>query len=142
MERAVAGLDAGGSSVGKGRALLPAAGSCGAILVAATAFLAGKGCDGIDRRTGVGVGIEAVAALGADAAPLAQQQSAAEQVGPDLHAVVAELVTLGANADQGGGFREERQLDGDRAFRAEFAASGHGVAGSVSREADSAPAKS
>jgi hypothetical protein len=33
------------------------------------------------------MGIEAVPALGADAAPLAQQQSAAEQVGPDLHAV-------------------------------------------------------
>ena len=96
---------------------MPAAGSCGAILVAATAFLAGKGCEGIDRRAG----IEAVAT---DAAPLVRQQSAAEQVGPDLHAVGAELVTLGANADQGGGLREERQLDGDRAFRAEFTASG------------------
>jgi hypothetical protein len=32
-------------------------------------------------------------------------------------------------------------LDGDRAFRAEFAASGHGVAGSVSRAADSARRK-
>ena len=65
---------------------MPAAGSCGAILVAATAFLAGKGCEGFNRRAGAGMGIEAVAALGADAAPLAQQQSAAEQVGPDLHA--------------------------------------------------------
>ena len=73
-----------GASVGKGRALLPAAGSCGAILVAATAFLAGKGCEGFNRRAGAGMGIEAVAALGADAAPLAHQQGAAEQVGPDI----------------------------------------------------------
>jgi hypothetical protein len=32
--------------------------------------------------------------------------------GPDLHAAVAEFVALGADADQGGGFREQRQRDG------------------------------
>ena len=40
--------------------------------------------------------IEPAAAFGADAAPLAEQQGAAEQVGPDLHAVEAPLVALRA----------------------------------------------
>ena len=40
------------------------------------------------------MGIEAAATLGADAAPLAEQQSAAEQVGPDFQAVVAPLIAL------------------------------------------------
>jgi hypothetical protein len=46
---------------------LPAAGSCRAILVAATAFLAGKGREGVDRRAGAG--IKAVAGLVLSAAP-------------------------------------------------------------------------
>jgi hypothetical protein len=61
---------------------------------------------------GVGMGIEAAATLGTDASPLAQQQGVAEQVGSDLHAVVAELVALGANSNERGSFRKERQLDG------------------------------
>jgi hypothetical protein len=51
---------------------LPAAGSCGAVLVAAAAFLAGKGGEGIDGGAGVGMGIETAAALGADASPVAR----------------------------------------------------------------------
>jgi hypothetical protein len=36
---------------------------------------------------GVRVGIEAAAALGADPAPVADEEGAAEQVGPDFQAV-------------------------------------------------------
>ena len=43
---------------------------------------------------GIGVRVEPAAAFGADAAPLADQQRAAEQVGPDLHPVVAPLVAV------------------------------------------------
>ena len=55
--------------------------------------------------------IEAAPAFGADAAPLAEQQGAAEQIGPDLHAVEAPFVALRPDADQRGGVREQRQLD-------------------------------
>ena len=46
------------------------------------------------------MGIEADAALGADAAPLAGQQRAAEQVGPDRHAVEAPFVLLRPDAGE------------------------------------------
>lgn len=58
------------------------------------------------------MGIEAAAAFGADAPPLAEQQGVAEQVGPDFQAVKAVFVALGADADQRRGFRKERELDG------------------------------
>ena len=74
----------------------------------------------IDRGAGIGMRIEPAAAFGADAAPLAEQQGAAEQVGPDLHAVEAPFVALGADADQRGGFREQRQLDRGGARRGLF----------------------
>ena len=58
-----------------------------------------------------GMGIEAATAFGADAAPLPDEERAAEQVGPDLHPIEAELVALGLDADQRRGVREERELD-------------------------------
>ena len=57
------------------------------------------------------MGIEADAALGADAAPLAGEECAAEQVGPDCQAVVAPLVALGADAGQCGLIGEQRELE-------------------------------
>ena len=62
----------------------------------------------VERGAGVGVRFEASAAFSADAAPVADQQGAAEQVGPDVQPVVAELVALGADADQRGAVREQR----------------------------------
>ena len=99
-------------------------GSRGAVLVAAAAFLAGKVGEGVEGGAGIGVGVEAAAACGADAAPLAHEEGAAEQVGPDFQAVVAPFVAFGAHADQGGGVREQRQLDGGGAARALGAALG------------------
>jgi hypothetical protein len=63
-------------------------------LVAAAPFLPHQPCQGVERGPRVGVGIEPSAAFGAEAAPLAEQQGAAEQVGPDLHAVEAPFVAL------------------------------------------------
>jgi hypothetical protein len=54
----------------------------------------------VDRGAGVRVGIEADVALGADAAPLAGEERAAEQVGPDCQAVVAPFVAFGTDASR------------------------------------------
>ena len=81
------------------------------VLVAAAALGAGELGEGVDGGAGVGVGIEADAALGADAAPLAGQQRAAEQVGPDRHAVEPPFVAVGPDAGQGHRLGEERELD-------------------------------
>ena len=78
--------------------LPPAAGwasSQGAVLVAAAALGLEDVGKGVDRRTGIGVRVEPAASLGADAAPLANQQRAAEQVEPDLHAAVTPFVQAG-----------------------------------------------
>ncbi len=58
---------------------------------------------------------EPAATFGADAAPLTHEKGAAEEVRPDLHAVEAPLVAVGSDAEEGGFFREERELDGLRA---------------------------
>ena len=76
--------------------------------------------------------VEPAAAFGADAAPLPNQQRAAEQIGPHLHSVEAPLIVLRPHPHQAGGFREERQLDRSRPGRGHFAGFGHGVARSVS----------
>ena len=77
--------------------------------------------------------IQSAAAFGADAPPLAEQQGAAEQVGPDLHPVEAPLVALGADADQRGGFREQRQLNRDGRRESGPRAFGHDVTVNVSQ---------
>jgi hypothetical protein len=66
--------------------------------------------EGVDRRTGIGMWIEPARAFGADAAPLADQEGAAEQIGPDLHPVVAPFVQRRADADERGRFGKQRQL--------------------------------
>jgi hypothetical protein len=60
------------------------------------------------------MGIEPTAAFGANATPLADQQSSAEQVGLNLHAIVAPLVQRRADMHKGGSLRELRQLDRHR----------------------------
>ena len=67
--------------------------------------------EGIEGRARIRVRIEPAAAFGADAAPLAGEQGAAEQVGPDLQPVEAPFVPLGPDTDQAGGLRKQRQLD-------------------------------
>ncbi len=97
---------------------LVAAIACGSprtVLIAAAAFGAEDGGESVESGAGVGMGIEPAAAFGANAAPLAHEQGAAEEVRPDLHAVEAPLVAVGSDADEGGFFREERELDGLRA---------------------------
>ena len=68
-----------------------------------------------------------------DAAPTADEERAAEEVGPNIEAVVAVLVALGQDADEGCGFREERELDRSGPGEGGLATFGHGVARSVSR---------
>ena len=112
-----AGSRAGGALAGaRGQrpAFLPSAcrWSPGPILVAAAPFGAEEGGEGVDGGAGVGIGVEAAAALGSDAAPLADEEGAAEEVGPDFHAVVAPFAVFGPDADERGGFGEQRELDG------------------------------
>jgi hypothetical protein len=79
--------------------------------VAAAALGAGELGESVNSGAGVGMRIEADAALGADTAPLAGEQRAAEQVGPDRHAVEPPFVAVGADTGQGHRLGEERELD-------------------------------
>ena len=88
---------------------------------------------GIDG--GAGIGVEAAAAMGADAAPVADEEGAAEQVGPDVEAVEVPFVAFGADADQGRVFGEQRQLTGGGLVGGGSGAFGHGLTGSVTRPA-------
>src|SRR4051794_17182006 len=63
--------------------------SCGAVPIAALAFPLDQAGEGVEGGTRIGMRIEPAAAFGTDATPLADQQGAAEQVGPDLHAIEA-----------------------------------------------------
>ena len=82
--------------------------SPGSIPVAAATLGVGEPSECVDRGTGVRVRIETDAALSANAAPLACQERAAEQVWPDCQAVVVSLVALAADADQRGLIGEQR----------------------------------
>ena len=105
-----------------------------AVLVAAAAFAAGEPGEGVEGGAGVGVRVEADAALGADAAPVAGEQGAAEQVGPDGEAVEAPLVALGPDAGERRLVGEQRELE-RLGHRARFAAGGHDSPGTVSKAA-------
>jgi hypothetical protein len=105
------------------------------ISVAATALGMDEPGECVDSGAGVRVGVEADAALGADTAPLAGEEGAAEQVGPDCQTVVAPLVALGTDADQGGLIGEQQQLE-RLGHRVDFRR-GHDPPRSVSRGADS-----
>jgi hypothetical protein len=67
--------------------------------------------EGVDGGAGIGIRVEADAALCANAAPLTGQQGTAEQVGPDRHAIEAPLVPLRPDAGEDRLVREERELD-------------------------------
>ena len=110
------------------------AGHAGLVPVAAAALGAGEPGEGVDGGAGVGVRIEADAALGADAAPLAGQQRAAEQVGPDRHAVEAPLVPLRPDAGQRGLVGEQRELE-RLGHRCGFRPGGHDSPTNVSKAA-------
>jgi hypothetical protein len=71
-------------------------GSCRAILITAPAFLVGKAGEGVERGGGIGMRIEPAMAFRAEAAPLAEQQGMAEQVGPDFHVIEAPFVPVPA----------------------------------------------
>ena len=70
----------------------PGSRSCGAVPVAAAALGADEPGEGVDGRTRVRMGIEAQPGGGAEAAPLAGEQSVAEQVRPYLQAVKPAFV--------------------------------------------------
>ncbi len=53
------------------------------VLIPATALDPQQGGERIDRGTRIGMRVEPASSLGADAAPLAHQQGAAEQIGPN-----------------------------------------------------------
>ena len=103
------------------------------LLIAAAALPPREAGECIDGSAGIGMRIQPPVAFGADAAPLAKQQGAAEQVGPDLHPVEALLVALGTDADQRGGLREQRQLNRHGRRESGFRAFGHNVAANVSQ---------
>jgi hypothetical protein len=81
--------------------------------------------EGINCGARIGMRIKAQAAFGADAAPLAKQQGAAEQIRPDFETIEPPFVVLWPDADKGGHFLKEWKLDGGGAGRAYFAAFGH-----------------
>ena len=115
--------------------------SSGAVLVAAAALGPENVRKSVDRGTRIGVRVEPAAAFGADAAPLPDQEGATEQVGPNLHPIIAPFVQGRADPHERGRLREQRQLDRCRPGRGGFATSGHKVTGSVSRAADLVPRK-
>jgi len=100
----------------------------------ATAALGLDACGkGIDGGTRIRMGIEAMASARAATAPTADEQGAAKEVRPDLETVVAVLLLVGQRADEGCGFREERELDRRRPGRGGFATFGHKFGRSVTR---------
>jgi hypothetical protein len=118
-------------------ALLSAAESLGAVLVAAAAFGLKDLCQGVDRRPRIGMRIKPPASLGADTTPLAQQQGATEQIGPDLQAVEAPFIAVRADTDQRSRFREQWKLDRGWRGRSGLATFGHKIPRSVSLRAES-----
>ena len=70
-------------------------GSRGGFAIAAAAFAAGEGGEGVEGGAWVRVGVEAEVAFGSDAAPVAGEEGAAEEVGPDGEVVEAPFIALG-----------------------------------------------
>jgi hypothetical protein len=107
--------------------------SYGPIHVTALSFGAEQRHQRIDRRAWIAMRIEPPPSCGADPAPLPDEHGAAEQVGPDLHAIVAPLILLGFDPNEGGCIRDERQLHGfERRGQSLFWSFGHGFGRSVS----------
>ena len=103
------------------------------VLVAAAALGSKQRGQGVDRSAKIGMRIKTPAALGTETAPVADQQRSAEQIWPDFHPVESPVIRFRTDANEGGGFRKERKLDGSGAFGAKFTASGHGVGRNVSQ---------
>ena len=68
--------------------------------------------------------IEATVAFAADAAQLAHEEDAAEEVRPDFHAIETPFVPLGADADEGGCLRRSFRSGRMRTREAASAKSG------------------
>jgi hypothetical protein len=77
---------------------------------AAAALGPQQGGQRVDRGAEIGMWIEPAMACGADAAPLADQEGAAEQIGPDFHPGIAPFVQRRADADERGRFGKQHQL--------------------------------
>ena len=75
-------------------------------------FAAGEGGEGVEGGAWVRVGVEAEVAFGSDAAPVAGEEGAAEEVGPDGEVVEAPFIALGSDADEAGVVGEEGELVG------------------------------
>jgi hypothetical protein len=105
------------------------------VLIAAPALPPGEAGECVEGSPRICVWIEAAAPFSANAAPLAEQQGASEQIGPNLHAVEAPFVALRPDADQRSGFREQRQLDRQGARSSAFLTLGHEITGTVSQTA-------
>jgi hypothetical protein len=71
-----------------------------AILIAATALAPSEASKRIDGVSGIGMRVEPAPPLSADAATLADQQRATEQIRPNLHPVEAPFIAFGSDADQ------------------------------------------
>jgi hypothetical protein len=56
---------------------------------------------------------------------MAYKQRAPEKVRPDLHAVVAPLISLGSNSDERRDLLKQRELDGSGAAGVAFPAIAH-----------------
>jgi hypothetical protein len=89
------------------------------------------------------MGVETAAVVGADAAPLSEEEGVAEEIRPDLHPVEAPFVLLRADAGKGDAIHaigEERLLSGcgpgvDVAHRENSGAFGRPSPGSVTARA-------
>ena len=82
---------------------------------------------------GSGWGVKTVAVACAAATPTADVQGTAEEVGPNLKAIVAVLFALGQGTDESCRFRKKWKLDWSGPGRDDFATFGHRVARSVTR---------
>jgi len=81
--------------------------------------------ESVDGGASVGVRVEPDPARRADPAPVAGEEGAAEEIGPDGQAVVPPFVLLGANADERRRLREQRELDWGGQAQAGFPGFGH-----------------
>ena len=107
--------------------------SCGAVPIATSPLGPDAGGKGVDGGARIRIWIVATAIARAATAPTADEQGATEEVRPNPETIIAVLVALGQSADQGCGFREERELNRSGPGRGGFATFGHGFTGSETR---------
>ena len=86
--------------------------SRGGFAITTASFAAGEGGEGVESGAWVWVGVEAEVAFGSDAPPVAGEEGAAEEVGPDGEVVEAPFVALGPDADEASVVGEEWELVG------------------------------